>query len=258
MPGSSLAGELQRGGCQHEPGDAARVAMGQQERDRASHRVADRHRPGDAEGGEECGRVVGAVLETQRCVGAQASAVAAIVERDHAVVRESRIHGEEVHVGRCTPTMQQKHRRSPTPGVAHEQLAATRDREAPAERQWWWDRPSARGEIESPAEAAQAVRFVSHRRAGGNEARCGERADDAHHRCSTHGSLCHDPVGRTASGHDCPPPCRLPGVSPVRCVGGRAQGPNRLDHRFPRRSRTDRKTWTQIGSGRTVRVAAAA
>ena len=73
---------LQRGGLQHHAAHQVGVALGQEQRDRPAHRVADGDDRPHAELADERGGVVGGVLEGERLVAAQAPPVAPVVDGD--------------------------------------------------------------------------------------------------------------------------------------------------------------------------------
>ena len=76
---------VERRGAEDEPGDELRVVAGEDRGDRAAHAVADRQHRLDLEVREQRGGVIGAGLERERLRGADAAAVAAVVDRQHAV-----------------------------------------------------------------------------------------------------------------------------------------------------------------------------
>ena len=80
------AQDVAGGGAQHQAGQQRRVPPVQQLGDHAAHRVAHGDEPADAEDLRQRGDVVGAVLEPEPPAGADAVAVAAQVDGDHAEV----------------------------------------------------------------------------------------------------------------------------------------------------------------------------
>ena len=108
--------------------------MGDELGDRSTHRVAERDGAAavEAEHAQQCGGVVGAVLEREGLTRTHAAPVSAVVEGHHTVVGgERRVGGEEVEVCADGPAVQQQHDggiRAPRDGagVAYENLAALR------------------------------------------------------------------------------------------------------------------------------------
>ena len=84
------------------------VAPPHKESDRAAHRVSDRDRRLDAHLGEECGSVIGTVLEAERHPALQAPSVPPVIESNHPVVLpQLRETAEPVERRRGGPPMQQ-------------------------------------------------------------------------------------------------------------------------------------------------------
>ena len=122
-----------------EAGDELRVALRQQHRDRAAHRVADGDRRPELELVEEGGGVVGRILQRERGRAPQPAPVAAVVDADERVAGGQRlVGGDELQVDRRRPAVQQQHDRRFRIGVAvdpGEQLAAALDPHQPSLRQ---------------------------------------------------------------------------------------------------------------------------
>jgi hypothetical protein len=136
--GTAPAGEPGAGGAQHEPVDQFTVAPPHELGDRATHRVADRHEAVDAELAGQRGDVVGTVLEPERLDRAQAAAMTAVVDGEHAEALGERVEaGVPVEVGGRRPAVQQdQHGRPRRPGeLADERAAPTRQPHVPTGRQ---------------------------------------------------------------------------------------------------------------------------
>ena len=97
--------------------------------DWTSHRVADGDASLNAQLAGQGGDVIGTVLESERCIGAQAAPVPAVVDGDHAeAARERRETRSPVERGSCRPSVQQHDdRRSLWPGyLANERATSPR------------------------------------------------------------------------------------------------------------------------------------
>jgi hypothetical protein len=129
--------ELRRRRRQHEAADGLRVTAPQQLGDGAAHRVADGDGRGGFDDGEQLGDVVGAILEPEPAPTADAVAVAAVVERQHAEVLAERVVARvvvEVRGGR--PAVQQHDgRRARRPGQLAEPDGAGRQVDLARRRQ---------------------------------------------------------------------------------------------------------------------------
>jgi hypothetical protein len=118
-----------RGRAEHDALHEVRVVAGEQARDRAAHRVPDGEDAVDALAAQHGGGVRGALAEPERLGRAQATAVPAVVEGEHAVagVGERVVDREEVEVGGDHPPVKQEDRPAVAAGVAQEELAAAGD-----------------------------------------------------------------------------------------------------------------------------------
>jgi hypothetical protein len=99
--------------------------------DRAAHGVAHHdHRPA-AQLAHHGGRVLGAVLERERVGRAQAAAVAAVVDGEHAVARlvQGAVGAQPVEIRGEHPAVEQQDGRAVLAAVAQEELAAPPDME---------------------------------------------------------------------------------------------------------------------------------
>jgi hypothetical protein len=119
---------VRRGRAEHEAGDEVGMVAGQEAGDRAAHRVADGHGAIDPFVAQEGRGVVGAVGEAERLGRSQPAAVAAVIEREHAIAGagERVVRRDPVEVGRHHPAVQEQERRAVAAGVAQEELAAAR------------------------------------------------------------------------------------------------------------------------------------
>jgi hypothetical protein len=100
--------------------------------------------------------VVGAVGQAEWLGRAQAAAVAAMVEREHAEAGagERVVHRDPVEVGRHHPAVQEQERRAVASRVAYEELAAAGDVDDAAGRRL----ERRLGHVPRPAPAAQQRR----------------------------------------------------------------------------------------------------
>ena len=131
-------GEVRGRGAQDQSHDAVRVAAPDQLGHRATHRITDGDEPFDAERIAQRDGIVGTVLEPERLSRPDATAVAAVVDRDHPEMAGERfVGGEPVEVCRCGPAVQQQQCRRAWWAVetAHERGASARQLDLLAEGQ---------------------------------------------------------------------------------------------------------------------------
>ena len=105
------------------------MTLGEQQADRAAHRIPDGDHRGKAERVDEQRRIVGGIGELKAIRAAQPAAMATMVDGDERVVLgEGFVGGEELEIRARRPPVQQQQRRRGGIGVAVmavEHLAAT-------------------------------------------------------------------------------------------------------------------------------------
>ena len=168
---------FERGRLEHDAGDEVTVPLPELERDRAAHRVAhgDHRAPGHEEAHRR-GRVVGARLEGELLLAADAAPVPAVIDGDHRVpLAQHLVDRAPLQVGAGRPPVEQEEHRSVRRAFvrADEGLSATLEREDeprrdPGRRQ----RRPPRTRIEPAHHAARSRHLTTHGSPSISRTRC--------------------------------------------------------------------------------------